>query len=223
VRANTPVVDVRRDGPDEAWRVAWEGESPGNALFDHVVMALPPPLVPDICASLSPRSVDLCRGVQYEPSLIVSMALKKPPAGSAMICAMLREEFANVATVVFDHLKGPGRVPRGKGLLTAILCADASRKLYGAPDHFIRATALDELTRLWPGLRKDLLFAKIFRWRQAAVQLPKGALKAQVSLRALLKKEHKRLHFIGDGYFRASMEIGVVTGYGAAERILAAL
>jgi protoporphyrinogen oxidase len=156
----------------------------------------------------------------YEPSLVVALALKKPPAGRAMICALLRVEFPNVATVIFDHFKGSGRVPRGKGLLTAILSADASRKFHQAGDSRIRAAVLDELIPLWPELQDDLLFAKVFRWKQAAVQLPEGALKAQVRLRELLKTEHDRLHFIGDGYFRASMEIGVVTGYRAAETLL---
>ena len=220
VRFNTPVVSVCRDAFNDDWRVDWGGATPGTAHFDHVVFALPPPLVPDIYASLSPSAADLCRGVVYEPSLVVALALQKPPAGGAMICAMLREELPNVATVIFDHLKGPGRVPRGKGLLTAILSADASRKFHKADDRRIRAVVLDELTPLWPEIRDDLLFSKIFRWQQAAVQLPEGALKAQVRLRELLQKEHERLHFIGDGYFRASMEIGVVTGYRAADRIL---
>ncbi|MBT3259024.1 MAG: NAD(P)-binding protein [Deltaproteobacteria bacterium] len=221
VRFNTPVVGVNRNMATGAWRVDWGGESPGSGHFDHIVFALPPPLVPDIYTSLSSLATDLCRGVVYEPCLVVALALKKPPAGSAMICAMLREEFPHVATVIFDHLKGSGRVPQGKGLLTAILSADASRKLYKNGDGRIRAVVLDELSSLWPELQDDLLFAEVFRWQQAAVQLPEGALRAQVRLRDLLKKEHGQLHFIGDGYFRASMEIGVVTGYGAADRILA--
>ena len=221
VRFNTPVVRVNRNMADGAWRVDWGGESPGSGHFDHIVFALPTPLVPDIYTSLSSLATDLCRGVVYEPCLVVALALKKPPAGSAMICAMLREEFPNVATVIFDHLKGPGRVPPGKGLLTAILSADASRKFHKNGDGRIRAVVLEELSSLWPELQDDLLFAKVFRWQQAAVQLPEGALRAQVRLRDLLKKEHGQLHFIGDGYFRASMEIGVVTGYGAADRILA--
>lgn len=222
VRADTPVISVGQNRADGAWRVDWGGASPGSGYFDHVVFALPPPLIPDIYTSLAPLAADLCRGVVYEPCLVVALALKKPPAGSAMICAMLREEFPNVASVIFDHLKGPGRVPQGKGLLTAILSADASRKFYKAGDSRIIASVLDELNSLWPELQDDLLFAKVFRWQQAAVQLPEGALKAQVRLRELLKTEHAQLHFIGDGYFRASMEIGVVSGYRAADAILLA-
>lgn len=220
VRLDTPVNSVRQNRAGDAWRVDWGGSSPGSEDFDHIVFALPPPLVPHIYTSLSPLATDLCRGVVYEPCLVVALALQKPPAGTAMINAMLREESPNVATVVFEHLKGSGRVPRGRGMLTAILCADASRKFYEADDNRIRTAVLEDLTRLWPQLREDLLFAEVFRWQHAAVQLPKGALKAQVRLRDELKKEHGQLHFIGDGYFRASMEIGVVTGFNAADRIL---
>ncbi len=69
--------------------------------------------------------------------------------------------------------KDESRVAGGK-LLVAFLSGEASSKMIGWGDRDILAATLKEMEKYHPGVSKDLLFTKIYRWKEAAAMSPPG-------------------------------------------------
>ncbi|MCP4672318.1 MAG: hypothetical protein GY857_13550, partial [Desulfobacula sp.] len=124
-------------------------------------------------------------------------------------------------TLVLDHYKGHQRIPRGKGLATAILTKNASKTLFNKTKAEITNMVLKEMDALWNGFSSNLLFTRVYRWPFGGVQLPPGALAQHASMREDLNRMDQAIAFIGDGLYRASIEVSLQTGYSAAKRIMA--
>jgi oxygen-dependent protoporphyrinogen oxidase len=219
VRLRTPVTRVTGDPARGPFRVETGGRPPSSFSFDRVVLAVPPPLVPALVPACPEPIARSLSAVRYSTSLVVALGLDRRPAAGSMINALLRREFPTVATVVLDHLKGPARVPEGRGLITAILTEPASTELFGAPEERIVRTVCDEIAGLWPEARTGLSFSRVFRWRYGGVQRPPGSLAESREMRQSLERWSSRLVVAGDGLFQASLETAVKTGHRAAERV----
>lgn len=152
--------------------------------------------------------------------MVVAMGLKKPFDSHSFMNNFLRDEIFTLATVVLDKFKGPGRIPKGKGLATAILTKNASEELFNKTEDEITELVLEELDSVWPGFSSDILFARVYRWPFGAVQLPPNTLVQQISMREELDKLDKSVAFAGDSLYRASMEVSLRTGFKASDRIL---
>ena len=79
-----------------------------------------------------------------------------------------------------------------------------------------------ELNALFPGLDREILFLKLFRWEYAAVQLQPGTLARQSQTRQALKQAYPNLYFISDGLYNSSIEVQMKVAMKAAEEIIAA-
>ena len=220
VRENTPVLSVRRDGKAGTYRLETGGSHPASLGFDKIIFCIPLPRIPDVLEEL-PQSLrkDL-KGVLYTPSIVVAMGLMRPFTGHSFMNTFLRHEIRTLATVVLDHHKGPDRIPRGKGLATAILTKDAATRLFKKSDNDVVEAVSSELDALWPCFSGRILFARVYRWPFGAVQLPPGALARQLKMRKALDTLGASVAFAGDGLYRASMEVSLRTGYKAADRVL---
>ena len=223
VRYNTPVTRIRSHSPHGPIEVLTQ--SPGSSVLeqmqcDFLIVAVPIPVVtaiwPDMPAIMKP----LFRQMAYSPSIVVALGLDQPFEGASLVNCTLRSEYACLATVVMDCGKGPGRIPDGKGLATAILTEPASRKLLPAADEKIVAAVMPELGHLYPQLPQQVKFTRVYKWAHGAVQLPPLALLNQWKARKTVAESCRALYFAGDGMNKASIEVALRSGYAAADRIL---
>jgi oxygen-dependent protoporphyrinogen oxidase len=219
VRPATPVVRVVPQSDDGPYRVHYGGDKPGSESFDAVIFAIPSPLVPAILDGLSADLKNHFLGVRYSPSVVVALALDDPFTETSMINNLGREDFKTVGTLVFDHHKGPNRMPEGKGLATAILCEPASRAMLNASDEATVSAVLRDVETIFPGLSGKLLFSKVYRWEHGAVQLPPGALFKQRAAREAIEESFNNILFTGDGLHKSSLEVSFNTGMSVANKI----
>jgi len=219
VRLKAPVVQVREDREKGVWRLKTGGDHPETGEYDGIIFAVPAPVVPELLTDMPAPVKKGLSNVTYTPSLVVAMGLAKPCMDASMMNTFTRKEYHTLASVVLDHYKKGGRIPHGRGLVTAILTKEMSRRLMPEPDETVIQTVLEEMNKRWPGFADDLLFTRIYRWPHAGVQLPPGTLKTQVFLRDELEARFPTAAFAGDGLHRASMEVSLKTGYRAADRM----
>lgn len=219
VKERTPVLGIQKAGAS-SYRVETGGENPGSPVFDKIIFAVPLPLISGIVSELPASLVRNLTNVRYNPSVVVAVALAKPFVDGSFMNTFLRSQIPTLATVVQDRGKGEGRVPEGKGLATAILTKAASIRLLDQSDDAATEAVLREMDTVWPGLSREVIFTRVYRWPFGAVQLPPGALARQPEMRNALDTLDPNWAFCGDGLYRASMEVSLRTGFRAAERIL---
>lgn len=220
VRLATPVIEVRRVAGPDTYEIFVRGDRSETQSFDAVVVAVPAPMVPLLCPDLPVEVRTRFQEIVYAPSIVAAFGLDKVHEGTSMICNLVRKDFKTLGTVVFDRHKGVTHVPDGKDLITAILCEDASRALFHAPDEAVERAALAEINSLYPGLSEEVLFSRVYRWEHGAVQLPSGSVSRSYSLRKALEEQYDNLIFAGDGLYKSSLEVSFNSGVKAAERLI---
>ncbi len=223
VRLETPVLNIVPEGNDGPYQVHYGGANPGSASFDAVIFAIPSPLVPAILDGLPENLSSHFLGARYAPSIVTALALETRVTDSSMINNLGRGDFPTVGTLVFDHHKGPDRMPEGKGLATAILCEQASRSMLDASDEAVVSEVLRDVEGIFPGLSGKVIFSKVYRWEHGAVQLPPGALFKQRAAREAIEKSFTHIAFAGDGLHKSSLEVSFNTGTAAANQIIGRL
>ncbi len=219
VRLNCPVSNVGSDGKN-AYEVSVGGHKPEDFLFDAVIFAVPSPVVPRIMQELPPELKMGLEEVEYSKSIVVALAVDKEYKDAAMINNLCRDEFDSVGTLVFDHHKGPGRVPEGKCLATAVLSEKASRSHFDESDERTTSEVLREVESLFPRFSDSILFSRVYRWEYGAVQFPPGALARKSRTRTLVEQQGGNIYFAGDGLYKASLEMSYKSGIEAAARLI---
>ena len=192
-------------------------------MAEGVIIAIPLPQVVHLVDDLPESLVEAFRSVRYAPSIVTVLAVDSEYQSTSMINNVLRQDGRVIATVVFDHHKSPQRIPKGKSLVTVILCEPASRMLFDQPDGVITEAVFEEMDKLYHGFSDKLIFSRIYRWPHGAVQLMPGSVRQQHELRKMLAALRGNLLFAGDGLYKSSLEISFNTGIEAANRIMARL
>ncbi len=220
VRLKTPVLGIRPVNDEGPYQVNIGGSNPEALMFDAVIVAVPPPLVPKLLHILSEELEAFFRNMKYAPSIVMGLAADQEYADTSMIYNMPRTEFNVLGTVLFDKHKGPERVPEGKSLVTAILSEEASRALFSESEEKIRARVLTEIDILFPGFSNKFLFSKIYRWEHGAVQLTPGNLSRYHTARNMAEKGFHNIYFATDGFYYSGIETAFRAGQRAGNRIL---
>jgi protoporphyrinogen oxidase len=151
---------------------------------------------------------------------VTVLAIDREYENTSMINNLLRKDSRILATIVFDHHKSLRRVPRGKSLVTAILCEPASQTLFDEPEDTITSNVLRDIDGLYKGFSNRLVFSKVYRWPYGALQLWPGSVRQQHLTRGMLDKLEGNLLFAGDGLYKSSLEVGFNTGIEAAKRMI---
>jgi oxygen-dependent protoporphyrinogen oxidase len=220
VRLNSPVVKIAPASREGLYEIHVGGENPRSYLAEGVILAVPLPLVTNIVDGLPEDLADGFRSVRYAPSIVTALAVDREYPASSMINNLLRKDDGVIATVIFDHHKSPHRIPKGKSLVTAILCESASRMLFAEPDGKITEAVLGDVDKRYHGFADKLIFSKVYRWPHGAVQLMPGSVRQQHELRKMLAELRGNLLFAGDGLYKSSLEISFNTGVEAANRMM---
>ncbi len=114
--------------------------------------------------------------------------------------------------------KDGSRATRGK-LLMAFLSGEASSRMIDWNDGDVLAAALRETEKYLPGVSANLLFTKIYRWREAAAMSPPGRIKNIARYRKAINPSEK-IFLAGDYMSFPCTEGAAESGKWAAETIV---
>lgn len=220
IRLNTPVINIQRQARAGPYEIQTGGNSPAAHIFDAVIFAIPSPIVTELCDDLPQALKECFLATRYAPCIVTALAVDQQYPETSMIYSLLRKDFRVLGNVIFDRHKGPHRVPEGKELITAILCEQASRRLFHEPNDMIITEVLKEMDFLYPAFSGRLIFSRVYRWKYGAVQLQPGILYKQHTARKALQDESHNLYFAGDGLYWSGLEVSFNTGMQAARQII---
>ncbi|EME51196.1 protoporphyrinogen/coproporphyrinogen oxidase [Amycolatopsis decaplanina] len=180
-----------------------------------VLLAVPAP----VAAGLHPYHGSAFLGVcSFTPVVKAHLLLERPLGGPGYALVVPTSEDGTVATVIFDHLKNPGRAPAGRGLVTLMAHPAVATELLTMPDDDVAVRLTDAAERLVPGLRSATRRAIVRRVPEA---LPEATPRA-LALRASFEESLGRgaVDYAGDWVFLSPCsEAAVRSGLQAARRL----
>jgi len=200
-------------------------------LADAVVVAVPGPVVPQICRTLTSDECGFFDSVGYAPAIQVDLLLETPPGGRVPLAlddcygacfqrSAGREKRSAIRSVFLSH-REPGAGPPGSGHLTVQLAEHAVRQLARAKDGEIVGFTTDALARTPIGLLPSHE-AVVQRWANARPLFPLGALSRLEHFGVRIARS-PRLAFAGDYLIGPTVEGALTSGMRAASRVVQSL
>ncbi|MEE8582126.1 MAG: NAD(P)/FAD-dependent oxidoreductase [Myxococcota bacterium] len=211
-------VETERSGARVRYRV---GSRERSALADAVVLAVPGPLIPELCPKLAPAERGFFESLRYGRRLVCHLVLDEAPsAASHYALAFPRRPDQPLAWLGFDHLK-PGAAPEGRGLLQVHFDEAAASKLWQASESDLADVIAEQLAHTPIGrVSPRRVFARRFSLYRRG--FPPGSLGR---LAAFLARSERtpRLEFAGDYLIGQRVEGAVTSGMRAASEVLRAI
>ncbi|UMO99906.1 NAD(P)/FAD-dependent oxidoreductase [Amycolatopsis sp. EV170708-02-1] len=210
VTTGFPVDEVVDDGSSARLRGgAWEISA------RSVVLAVPAP----VAARLHPRHGSaFLRECSFTPVVKAHLLLDRPLGGPDYALVVPTAENGTVSTVIFDHLKHPGRAPEGLGLVTLMAHPAVAPELLEASDEAVASRLTGAAEPLVPGLGSATRRAIVRRVRHAAPEATPRALALRGGFEAGLGRGV--VDYAGDWVFLSPCsEAAVRSGVRAARRL----
>jgi oxygen-dependent protoporphyrinogen oxidase len=171
---------------------------------------------------LAPAERDLLGRVRYLPSVVLTVALRRPFHSHPLLVRVPHAEGSPLESVLLEHGVAGERVPVGRGLARLQATSAWSASHYDLPAETLEKELLDAFDRLWPGARGAVVFALLQRVPRAMPHFGVGHYRAIAHferVQADQRARGRRLCFAGDYLTDPSCE-GAVR---SAERAAAAL
>ncbi|RSM70442.1 amine oxidase [Amycolatopsis sp. WAC 01375] len=180
-----------------------------------VVLAVPAP----VAARLRPRhGSDFLDACSFTPVVKAHLLLDRPLGGPDYALVVPTAENGTVSTVIFDHLKHPGRAPEGRGLVTLMAHPAVVPDLLDASDEDVASRLAGAAEPLVPGLNAATHRSIVRRVRHAAPEATPRALALRASFEAGLGRGV--VDYAGDWVFLSPCsEAAVRSGIRAARRL----
>jgi oxygen-dependent protoporphyrinogen oxidase len=214
VTCGAEVLEVLQTG--DGARVTWR-----DAGGEHVeevrgcVVALPAQFAASVRADLDPWRAGWLGAVRRGKVLTPNIALSREPAGLRAAYTMVpRVEHPFLGGISLDHLKGPGRVPPGKGLLTPTLMTDWCEAHFEDDDATVARAALEAVEALVPGTADAAEFVEVARWEQQ--YSPVGHYAQLAEFRARTRRADRTVHLAGEYLSAPNLNAATASGEAAA-------
>ncbi|NYH54663.1 oxygen-dependent protoporphyrinogen oxidase [Nocardiopsis arvandica] len=197
----------------------------GPVTARAAVLAVPAPVAARLYPGGSRAERAYLDACEYAPMLRVSLVLDRPMApvgvrgGFATLVPAAEDPLLNVVTA--DHNKHPGRVPKGRGLVSLVASPRGASELLDAPDEEVAARLTARAERLVPGLADHVDSVRVHRFRHG---LPAAGPRALGARAAFVARPPSAVDYAGDWIaLRPCSEGAVSSAATAAGRILAFL
>lgn len=215
VHLNTPVIEVRRGGRRSVRLSFVDSVSD----FDACVVTCPLPEASAICSDdrevLSAASSDLA----YTQCVSVAIGTTRKPDCPAFLVMLPPVEDRDIALMFLDHNKSADRVPEGRGLISCLWEAGASRRVIDDTDESLVSRTLDSLFTVFPELRGTVCFTHVTRWNRALPLTGVGTYRRIGSLNAALDRSSP-VQYAADFLSAAGQNTAVEFGSRAAHRLI---
>lgn len=221
VRALADAVPVRRsvrvtsvETETDGARVRYTaGDRNGSVVADAVVVAVPAPLVPELCPKLTPSERGFLETVEYAPALVTHFALGRPVSCASETRFVFPEsERIELAGVEVDA---------SARRISATSSGSAIQRLRDVEDAGVAAQVEAEIARTPIG-RLDVRAVAVHRWAQAQPRFGTGAL-ARLAAFQRRNDRSPRLAFAGDYLIGTTVEAALTSGMRAASESVRAL
>jgi protoporphyrinogen/coproporphyrinogen III oxidase len=157
--------------------------------------------------------------MQYSTSINLHYKLSAPLDNPALIIQVPKAVDPYLAAIVQDHLKGSGRTPPGKGLVSVFLHTDWGKRMWGRSDDDILADVAPRIEAIVPGFAASVESVHIERWRRAATIGSQGYYQQLQEFENALDTEGV-IQQASDIFAPSSVNVAVKQGERAAGRIL---
>lgn len=184
--------------------------------FDAALSAVPAPVLLEIAAEIPADLREWLGAVRYRASFSLALLLDRPVGARYFGLSFPQGATRYVAAVGIAENKGVPLVPSGKGLLLALPTPESSEALAEMESREIVERMLPEILRAIPGIDKNILRARVYRWRDGSPIFFPGYLAHLGAFRAGSVKMHPRLAIAGDYLYAPSVEGAVSSGLDAA-------
>jgi oxygen-dependent protoporphyrinogen oxidase len=169
---------------------------------------------------LTQRQSAYLANMRYSVSVNLHFGLSRDPGVDALIVQVPRPQDAALVALVMDHLKGPGRAPPGKGLVSAFFETGWGKRMLGATDDEIFADAIPRIERIIPGFGSMMEVRHVERWRHAATITVPGQC-AEIAAFEADQRADSRIILASDLYAPSSVNTCVTQGELAVRKAMA--
>lgn len=218
VALNSPLQQLVRT---EQGSVRLEFADRSRVTARQVLLAVPAPLALALDPDPAPEARRYLDACGFTPMLKVACLLDRPLPGptrapSYALSVPVRESRL-CSGLLLDHLKAPGRVPPGAGLVTVFASPWAAPELLCLPDHEVAARLTAEAERFLPGLGAATRRTLVHRFRHGLPEATPAALAVRPRFAA---RPAGPVEYAGDWtLLRPSSEGAIRSGDLAAQRL----
>jgi oxygen-dependent protoporphyrinogen oxidase len=201
-------------------RVHWDG---GSVEAQAAVIALPAPEVAPIYPCLDAGRRSILNGIAYTSSMHVHFGLKRASAETSSMVYTTPNLHQGLGVTFFEHNKGPGRAPAGKGLLSTYWHGDWSARHWDLDDDKVITEARATAASVFPDALGDpdnIDMQFVSRARHCVVLNDPGRCREQARLVALCHPT-ARVQLAGDYFSCSSTNTSLHVGEVAARRLIA--
>ncbi|MFC7342950.1 protoporphyrinogen/coproporphyrinogen oxidase [Saccharopolyspora griseoalba] len=126
----------------------------GEVTARQVLLCVPAPIAAELHANPPREEAEFLAASTFTSALKAAFPLQEPVQlpGRPYLLVTPRAEEDVLAGLVLDHVKHPGRVPAGRGLVTALPNHERTRELLGAPDAEVISQLAGAVRRYLPGV-----------------------------------------------------------------------
>ncbi len=190
-------------------------------LAEAVVVAVPAPVVPDLCTKLTSDERSFFESVRYAAGIQVDLLLDEPEARDSAFGTCFSRGDTVGLRAIFESHREPGAAPEGAGRLTVHLGDSAVRRLARSKDEEITGWTLDAIARTPLGLLSPRE-SVVHRWQYARPVFPRGAL-SRLEHFGVRIGPSPRMAFAGDYLVGPTVEGALTSGMRAAARVIQSL
>lgn len=209
-------VDEVRSEPDRA------GLTVGGRTLTarQVLLCVPAPVAAALYRNAPADERPYLAASGYAPMVRATCLLDRPLTVARHPVHILMVPLAEnrtLAGLTFDHVRHPGRVPEGCGLVTALAAPPAAADLIGGGDEEIAGCLLGEAEAYLPGLAAATRKVLVHRFRHGLPEATPAALRLR---QAFVRRTPRSVEYAGDWVaLRPSSEGAVRSGELAAARV----
>lgn len=174
----------------------------GTLSARSVVLAVPAPVAARLYVNAPADEREFLSASTFTPMLKVSCLLDRPlaPPSRRPVYALLvpgRERGPDgvLSGIIVDHVKNPGRVPPGRGLLTLMAAPSAIRSLLTADDAEVVRALTGAAAAFVPGLKDATIVNFVHRFHHGLPEATPAALRAR---RGFLARANRPVDYAGD-------------------------
>ena len=207
-------------------RVHWT--RPGEAAHQEgacaAVIALPAVHVPPIYRQLTDEQAAFLNVGIYARSIVVSFGLARPPPGESAMWLTVPKVAGppDLAALILEHNKAPGRVPPGRGMVTTFWMRDWSRRRWDDDDAAIARDAVSAAGKVLSTMGDEVEMTHVRRWDPCVSVRAPGGYKMLRRFVAGLDPS-SRVQLAGDYFTSLSTNGSLCSGEWAAVRVAGAL
>lgn len=184
-----------------------------------VIFAVPGCFVPRLCTELPEWMEGPLRDLRYSRMASAHAGLAQPPNASCASYTFATERSDGIQALLLEHLRGTGRCPDGKGLISVYFGEKPNFPCASASEAELRGRTAKLIEHQFPECANKISFIHLVRWTTGIAFFPPGLVTRMVEIRRRLPQWEMPADFCGDYMDGIASEAALRTGEQAAERL----